>query len=212
MTKCSNSATPYCYTRYWVSGAVTPSEVGCTTTQGVVAYAYTTYTGFGAEITVNSVTSVIPTPSGSGSGGAVATGEGSAGGQSDGGSGDGDGQSGGGVPAGAIAGGVVGGVAVIGIVAALIVWMVLRHRRQQKSTAAGGTIAASDAGAVGLVSEQKGGNGGPGDGTSFAEQKTANGSVSSPAELSQRDAARPWAPAEGQWHEVPGRSTVPELP
>ncbi|KAK4611998.1 hypothetical protein CLAFUW4_13103 [Fulvia fulva] len=133
VTKCSNSATPYCYTRYWVSGAVTPSEVGCTTTQGVVAYAYTTYTGFGAEIT-------------------------------------------------------------------------------QKSTAAGGTIAASDAGAVGLVSEQKGGNGGPGDGTSFAEQKTANGSVSSPAELSQRDAARPWAPAEGQWHEVPGRSTVPELP
>lgn len=43
-----------------------------------------------------------------------------------------DGDNGSSSPAGAIAGGVIGGLAVIGIAAAAIVWIVLRHKRKQK--------------------------------------------------------------------------------
>lgn len=45
---------------------------------------------------------------------------------------DGDGDS---TNVGAIAGGVVGGVVGLGLIAALIVWIVLRHRRQSREAA-----------------------------------------------------------------------------
>lgn len=195
IVKCSESSAPYCYTRYWVSGAETPSELGCTTTQGLIAYVYTTYTGFGASIT--GPTSRSTTLSG-GAAEAAATGSGgidqataTAATQQDG------SDSSSGPPAGAIAGGVVGGLAVLGAVAILIAWMILRHRRNSRAANTAPSTAPL------MNSDDKESS------QAFAEA-TQDG-----ARSPQSPAAEPRAFEMGSGqkrHEVHERTVVPELP
>ncbi|KAM3421380.1 hypothetical protein BST61_g1776 [Cercospora zeina] len=137
ITKC-DLASPYCYTNYWPTSGQTFSEVGCTTAQGQLEYIYSTYTGFGAEITdlidgaqaTGSITNI-------GTGGSEQTGSSSPSGTSVGAGNNGNSGSGGSsTNTGAIAGGVVGGVAVLGLVAALITWIVLRNRRKERAATA----------------------------------------------------------------------------
>lgn len=158
----SDVATPYCYTRYWVSADRTPVEIGCTTTQGYSAYVYTTYTYLGGTVDFDPATTPPPstTPVGTGSSietvsSSSSTSPGASGGTADASSGDsnqnsgstsgGSSDSGSPTPVGAIAGGVVGGVVGLGLIVAAIVWIVLRHRRESGQAAwnQGGVAAAA---------------------------------------------------------------------
>ncbi|GIZ46031.1 hypothetical protein CKM354_000917400 [Cercospora kikuchii] len=141
-TKC-DLASPYCYTNYWPTPGQTFSEVGCTTAQGQFAYVYSTYTGFGAEIEDLTTGSQATNPPISATNTNVNTGDSEQTGSSSpsetsvaAGSDDNGGSSGSSTNTGAIAGGVVGGVAVLGLIAALITWIVLRNRRKERAAVA----------------------------------------------------------------------------
>ncbi|KAF2208164.1 hypothetical protein CERZMDRAFT_118837 [Cercospora zeae-maydis SCOH1-5] len=139
ITKC-DLASPYCYTNYWPTPGQTFLEVGCTTAQGQLEYIYSTYTGFGAEIT-DLVTAAQATDSitNVGTGGSERTGSSSPSETSAEADNNGNSDSGGSSSnTGAIAGGVVGGVAVLGLIAALITWIVLRNRRKERAAIAAG--------------------------------------------------------------------------
>ncbi|PPJ55239.1 hypothetical protein CBER1_04290 [Cercospora berteroae] len=138
--RCCELVSPYCYTNYWPTPGQTFLEIGCTTEQGQFAYVYSTYTGFGAVISdlvtgAPATSSPIPTTiTNADTGDSEQTGSSSPSGTSVGAGSDGNGGSSGtSTNTGAIAGGVVGGVAVLGLIAALITWIVLRNRRKERA-------------------------------------------------------------------------------
>ncbi|CZT16108.1 uncharacterized protein RCC_01949 [Ramularia collo-cygni] len=208
VTKCDD-AQPYCYTNYWVADGSTPTEVGCTSTQGFFAYVYSSYTKAGSNFSPTTRVSPVPQTATSSS---VASNTGtldssqqiSGNGENDQTSNPGSetttNNSNGGesVPVGAIAGGVVGGVAVLAIAAGLITWLCLRHRREQRRSA-------------GL----KAGDPTPG---AIVRKPVPEQHMISPvgsAELAHDQNYRPSevdSNAKTHAHELLGRRAVPELP
>ncbi|KAI5364791.1 hypothetical protein Slin14017_G046810 [Septoria linicola] len=218
----TNSASPYCYTNFWPTLGQTLLEIGCTTAQGQFFYAYSTYTGFGAEIsdlvtaTSSPVatlpvggTSALPSETAAGTNNADTAGtSGSSANEAsptEGGSqpsSSSDNSGGSSSNTGAIAGGVVGGVAVLGLIAALITWIILRNRRKERAAAT------ASSGGYGAAQSSAGDNEGK---PPMASITPVSPISPSPSHVPARKPVGHELQGGGPRHEVPGYAEAQEL-